>query len=165
MKIYLAADHAGYELKNVLSVWLRNQEYEVVDCGADTLDSADDYPVFVAEASRALSEDAAAGLETRAVVIGASGQGEAILANRFPGVRCALYYGAPTKEQIDASGKQLDMIASTRMHNDANALSLGARFVSEDEAKVAVQTWLDTPFAGEERHVRRIAMIESASRV
>lgn len=165
MKIYLAADHAGYELKNMLFSWLGGEGYEAVDCGADSLDMDDDYPAIVAKAARSLSADVAVGGDSRALVIGGSGQGEAMIANRFTGVRCALYYGAPAREQTDASGKQLDMIASTRIHNDANALSLGARFITDEEAKAVVQAWLTTPFAGEERHARRIAMIEAESRI
>ena len=94
-------------------------------------------------------------------VFGGSGQGEAMVANRFKGVRCALYYGAPSREQTDMVGKQLDMLASTREHNDANALSLGARFLTNDEAKDALKKWLARPFSGEERHKRRIEKIDT----
>src|SRR6185295_2504463 len=102
MKVYFAADHAGFELKNTLLNFVRGElNFDVEDCGALTYDAADDYPDLIALAARKLSEDAAQGLDSRAVVIGASGQGEAIVANRFPGVRCALYYGKPSHEQID----------------------------------------------------------------
>jgi ribose 5-phosphate isomerase B len=162
MKIYFAADHAGFELKNELMNYVRGElALEVEDCGAFTMDPADDYPLFIGAAAQKLSDDAKQGIESRAVVIGASGQGEAIAANRFKGVRCALYYGAPAGEQTDMSGKQLDMIASARQHNDANALSLGARFISVEDAKAVVKKWLETPFSGEERHARRIRAIDS----
>lgn len=160
MKIYVASDHAGFALKSMLVPFLKALGHDIEDCGAFEFDIADDYPPIVARAARKLSEDIAAGKESRAIVIGASGQGEAMVANRFPAVRCALYYGAPAKSQTDAAGRELDMIASTREHNDANALSLGARFLSESEAKETVQRWLETQFPGEERHVRRIKQID-----
>jgi len=93
-------------------------------------------------------------------VFGASGQGEAIAANRVPGVRAVVYY-APAGEQMDTAGKSLGMAASTREHNDANVLSLGARFLTEEEAKDAVKEWLQTSFSGEERHKRRIAQLDT----
>jgi ribose 5-phosphate isomerase B len=163
MKIYFAADHAGFELKNALIAYARDElNAEVEDCGALAYDKDDDYPQFIAIAARKLSADVAAGMDSRAVVIGASGQGEAIVANRFKGVRCALYYGAPAGVQKDMSGRELDMLSSTREHNNANALSLGARFLSLDEAKSAVKNWLFTTFPGEERHARRIRAIDAA---
>ena len=168
MKIYFAADHAGFELKNTLLAFVRDLhaqagelKYEVEDCGAFVNDPADDYPEIIARAARKLSADATNGLDSRAVIIGASGQGEAIVANRFKGVRCALYYGKPSREQTDMSGKQLSMLASTREHNNANALSLGARFLDADEAKEALKDWLSRGFSGEERHQRRIEKIDT----
>lgn len=160
MKVYFAADHAGFDLKNELLAHVRGLGHEAEDCGALTNDPADDYPEIIARAARKLSTDALAGRDARAIVIGGSGQGEAIVANRFKGVRCALYYGEPSRMQTDMGGKQLDMITSTREHNDANALSLGARFISNEEAKEAVQTWLALPFSGEGRHSRRIRQID-----
>lgn len=162
MKIYFAADHAGFDLKNELLTFTRGElGLEVEDCGAFVNDPADDYPDFISVAARKLSHDVQNNLDSRAVVIGASGQGEAIVANRFTGVRCALYYGAPSKEQTDMSGKQLNMLASTREHNDANALSLGARFLTREEAKKALSEWLKQPFSAEERHQRRIEKIDT----
>lgn len=164
MKVYFAADHAGFELKNTLLAYVRDElGHEVEDCGAFTLDNDDDYPVFISLAVRKLSADALSGKDSRAVVIGASGQGEAIVANRFKGVRCVLYYGEATRRQTDMSGRELDMLASARMHNNANALSLGARFLSIDEAKAALARWLSIPFSGEERHARRIKMIDEVA--
>lgn len=161
MKVYFASDHAGFETKNKLLKYVREElKYEVEDCGAFTYDSNDDYPGIIASAITRLSVDVAAGRESRAIVAGASGQGEAIVANRFPGVRCALYYGDPGSHQVDKSGKELDIIAGSREHNDANALSLGLRFLTCDQAKDAVALWLKTSFSGEARHVRRIAQIE-----
>jgi len=161
MKIYFASDHAGFELKNTLINFVRGElSCEVEDCGAFEPDPADDYPAFIAAAARSLASDVESGLESRAIVLGGSGQGEAMAANRFKGVRCALYYGEAPRKQRDAAGRELDVLSSTREHNDANALSIGARFVSVEEAKEAVRRWLATPFSGEERHVRRIGMLD-----
>ncbi|MBI2610876.1 RpiB/LacA/LacB family sugar-phosphate isomerase [Candidatus Kaiserbacteria bacterium] len=159
MKVYFAADHAGFELKNLLLEHVRTLGHEVDDCGAHTYDKDDDYPAIIASAARKLSQDIESGVESRAIVLGGSGQGEAMVANRFRGVRCALYYGK-AGEQTDATGKKLDVISSTREHNDANALSLGTRFLSVDEAKKVVERWLATPFSGEARHTRRIKQID-----
>jgi ribose 5-phosphate isomerase B len=163
MKVYFASDHAGFETKNALVEYVRSLGYEAEDCGALVLDKDDDYPPLIAGAARKLSADALAGLESRAIVAGASGQGEAMVANRFPGVRCALYYGAPNGKQTDNGGKELGMIESTREHNDANALSLGLRFLSLEEAKAVVEKWLSEPFSGEARHRRRIAEIDTVA--
>jgi ribose 5-phosphate isomerase B len=161
MKVYFAADHAGFEMKQALLNFVRGElGHEVEDCGAFALDPADDYPAIIGVAAHKLSLDAKRGLESRVIVLGASGQGEAMAANRFAGVRCAIYYGAPAKEQVDAGGKQLDMISSTREHNNANALSLGARFLSLEDAEAVVKKWLETSFSGEPRHARRIEALD-----
>jgi ribose 5-phosphate isomerase B len=161
MKVYFASDHAGFEIKNQLLAYVRDElGCEVEDCGAFSYDKDDDYPAIIASAAKKLSADVLAGKDSRAIVAGASGQGEAIVANRFKSVRCALYYGKTSREQTDMSGKQLDILASTREHNDANALSLGVRFLSFDEAKSAVKEWLAAPFSNEERHARRIKQID-----
>lgn len=163
MKVYLATDHGGFGLKNSLVEFVRSLGYEVEDCGALEHNTHDDYPPIIANAAKKLSADVLAGHDSRAIVIGGSGQGEAIVANRFKGVRCALYYGPASKSQNDMSGKSLDMLASTREHNNANCLSLGARFLSEDDAKNAVRIWLAAPFPGEERHLRRITQIDQVA--
>lgn len=157
MKVIFAADHAGFALKEALKPFVRSLGYEVEDVGAYSLDPNDDYVGFVQAAARAVSEDSE---HARAIVLGGSGQGEAFTANRFKGVRAVVYYGNPAQKQIDADGKELDMIASTREHNDSNILSLGARFISEEEAKDAVTRWLQTPFSGAERHARRNKKID-----
>ena len=149
MKVYFAADHGGFVLKNMLVDYARSLGAEVEDCGAYELDPADDYPMIIARAAEKLSKDASVGKESRAIILGRSGQGEAMVANRFPGVRCALYYGAHP-----------EVIAQARAHNDANALSLGADVVSADEAKEAIRAFLEAPFSGEERHARRNAAID-----
>ena len=164
MKVYFASDHAGFDAKNALVDYVRDHlGHEVEDCGALVNDPQDDYPAIIAAAARKLSEDVAAGKDSRAIVAGGSGQGEAIVANRFKGVRCALYYGDPGNQQVDASGKRLDILASTREHNDANALSLGLRFLTLDQAKEAVARWLAAPFPGDARHARRITQIDQVS--
>ena len=164
MKVYFATDHAGFEIKNALVAYVRNElKMEVEDCGAHAFDKDDDYPDFIAEAARKLAADIRVGKENRAIIAGASGQGEAMAANRFKGVRCALYYGPAAREQTDTGGKVLDLLASTREHNDANALSLGLRFLSLDEAKGAVKAWLGLGFSGEERHLRRIQKLDQLS--
>ncbi|MDO8561791.1 MAG: RpiB/LacA/LacB family sugar-phosphate isomerase [bacterium] len=159
MRIYFASDHAGYELKNTLVEFVRTLGHEVEDCGPEKFDANDDYPELIARAAHKLSADAMVGKDSRAIVIGASGQGEAMVANRMKGVRCALYYGE-AGAQKDMSGKELDMIASVREHNNANALSLGARFLSVPEAKEVVKKWLEMAFSGEERHARRVQQID-----
>ena len=167
VKIYFAADHAGFDLKTVLMQHVKESSpvlgviYEPVDCGAFELDKADDYPDFVGRAAKLLQDDVASGVESRAVVVGASGQGEAMAANRFPHVRCALYYGDPSKKQTDMSGHELDMLSSTRQHNSANALSLGARFLSADEAKSALMGWLTAAPTTEDRHLRRVGKLDA----
>ena len=147
MRIILGSDHAGFALKEVLIAYLRERGFEVEDKGPSSYDEADDYPDFTVPVARAVAEDATA----RGIIIGGSGQGEAIAANRIKGVRTTVYYGGNT-----------EVLRIAREHNDANVLSLGARFMSEDEAKEAVMLWLETPFAGAERHIRRINKIDAA---
>lgn len=161
MKIYFAADHAGFELKNALLAYVRDElGHEVEDCGALKYDAGDDYPTIINEGARKLSEDVRVGRDSRGVFIGASGQGEAMAANRHKDVRAALYYGPAPTSQRDIEGKELDMLASSREHNDANALVLAARFLSVDEAREVLKRWLSIPFPGGERHKRRIALLD-----
>lgn len=147
MKIYLGTDHAGFELKEKIKTWLDEWGYTYQDMGATKLDPDDDYPLYISAAARKVAEDPD---DARGIVLGGSGQGEAMVANRFPGVRAAVYYG---------DGKAADIPRLSREHNDANVLSLGARFLTDEEAKAAIQHWLLTPFSGEERHVRRLKQI------
>ncbi len=146
MTIYLASDHAGFALKETIHKSLKELEYDVVDLGAEKENPSDDYPEIIARAARNVSENP----ETdKAIIFGYSGQGEAIVANKFPSVRAVVF-----------DGGALDIITLSREHNDANVLSLGGRFVGENEAKEAVGLWLATAFSGDERHVRRIAQIK-----
>lgn len=155
MHIHLAADHAGFEMKEAIKAHIQAAGFQVEDHGAHVYEPEDDYPAIIARAARALSlhED------DRAILFGASGQGEAIVANKFPRVRAVVFYG-PAGTQIDAQGDAYGILESTRAHNDANALSIGARFVSVDTAKEGVLRWLSTEFSGEERHIRRIVDID-----
>jgi ribose 5-phosphate isomerase B len=163
MNVYLATDHAGFETKNALVAFLKSKGYDAIDCGPFAYDKDDDYPELIAIAARKLQEDVRQGIDSRAIVMGASGQGEAMVANRFRGVRCALYYGAPQTSQTDAAGKQLNMIQSVREHNNANCLSLGARFLSQEDIEQVVLEWLSIDFPREERHARRIDQIDIVS--
>lgn len=154
--VFFASDHAGYELKNVLLAFVRDElGYEVEDCGAHELNSEDDYTDFVSIAAKHVSENP---LQSRAIVLGGSGQGEAMCANRFPHVRAGVYYGNGGV-QTDAKGEELTLLKSLRLHNDANVLSLGARFMREEEAKDAVRVFLSAEYKDEERHTRRIAKL------
>ncbi len=144
--IYLASDHAGFELKEKLKAHLAGLGYSVEDCGAFSYDEKDDYPDFVFQAAKKLAES---GGKAKAIVLGGSGQGEAMAANRIASVRAAVLYEFNE-----------DIIRLSREHNDANVLSLGARFLSEEDAKKAVKLWLETEFSGDERHKRRIAKLD-----
>ncbi len=156
MRIYLAADHGGFALKEKLKPFVESLGHEIEDCGAFTMDMNDDYPLFVQAAARKVAADSGA----RGIVVGGSGQGEAFAANRIKGVRAVVYYGESTRKQTDADGKEIDMITSTREHNNSNVLSLAGRFLSEDEAKAAVKRWLEMPYDKAERHERRHKMLE-----
>jgi ribose 5-phosphate isomerase B len=142
MRVYLGSDHAGYELKNHLVEWLAGQGHEAVDCGPATYDGEDDYPPFVMHAAaRTVGDPGSLG-----IVVGGSGNGEAIAANKVTGVRAALAWSEETARLA-------------REHNDANVVSIGARMHAIDEATRFVEIFLTTPFSGVERHVRRIAML------
>jgi ribose 5-phosphate isomerase B len=153
--IYIASDHAGFELKSRIVRFLRDAGRDVEDLGPDSEDANDDYPDLI----RPLAEKVAADRGTIGIAIGASGEGEAIVANRVRGARAAVYYGG-NATQRDASGNTLTIVQSARAHNHANILSLGARFITEEEAKEAVRLFLDTPVSTDERHVRRVAKID-----
>jgi len=144
--IYLAADHRGFELKEKIKKWLSDWGYEFQDMGAFEYDKDDDYPDFISKAAEKVSQDPE---NSKAIILGGSGQGEAMVANRYKGVRAAVYYS-------DSE----EMIKMSREHNNANVLSLGASFLDEETAKKAIKLWLETPFSGEERHVRRINKID-----
>jgi ribose 5-phosphate isomerase B len=152
--IHIGADHAGFELKEALVNYLQKLNYEVVDHGAHFYDEYDDYPDFVAPVGAAVSDHPHG---VKGIVIGGSGQGEAMVVNQFPNVRAVVFYGNKIFQGSD-------IIKLSREHNDANVLSLGARFLTVSEAKSAVKEWLNTPFSGEYKHLRRIKKIERVLR-
>ncbi len=145
MKIYLAADHAGFELKETLKQHLSTKGFEVEDCGAYSFDPADDYPDFIIPAAQKVAEDPG----SLGIIMGGSGQGEAMAANRVKGVRAAVYYDGP-----------LDIIELSKTHNNANILSLGARFVRAEKAREVVDLWLGKTFEGG-RHQHRIEKLDT----
>ncbi len=152
MKIYVASDHGGFELKEKLKPFLESLGHEVEDCGAYELHTEDDYPDFITPCA----DNVVVHSGSFGVIIGASGQGEAMAANRVPGARAAVYYGEGKKPQTDSEWTVLGIVESSRAHNNANILSLGARFLTEQEAYDAVGRFLETPFLGDVRHIRRI---------
>jgi ribose 5-phosphate isomerase B len=145
MRVHLGSDHAGFELKQHLLDWLDAQGHEVVDHGALAYDPDDDYPPFCLSAAAAVAEhgDSRASL---GVVLGGSGNGEQMAANKVHGVRAALAWSEETA-------------ALAREHNDANVLSLGARMLAPDQAVRLVEVFLTTGFSGDSRHTRRIEML------
>ena len=145
MTNHLATDQAGLELKNSIKKYLIEKNYNVKDHGAHEYDALDDYPDFIFPCAKAVAKDA----ESRGIILGGSGQGEAMAANRVKGVRAAVFYNGPE-----------DIIKLSRQHNNANILSLGARFMSEKEIYKIIEIWFETDFeAG--RHQRRIDKLDS----
>ena len=156
--IFLSSDHAGFRPKSALLEHLPLLGYTVEDCGAFELDPEDDYPDFVTP----FAEKVAATPGSFGIVCGGSGQGEAMCANRVKGVRAAVFYGQmPVTEALDKEGgfseDGYDAVRLSRRHNNANVLSIGARFVSPADASEAVRTFLTTEYTADERHVRRLA--------
>ncbi len=144
MRIYLGSDHAGYELKTALIEWLAGAGHEPVDCGPESYHPDDDYPPYVMRAAQgAISDPGSLG-----IVIGGSGNGEQIAANKIPGVRAALAWTEETARLA-------------RQHNDANVLSLGAREYPVADAISFAKVFVQTPFSGEPRHARRIGQISA----
>lgn len=146
MRIHIATDHAGLEFSTVLQEHLRGAGHEVVDHGPTDYDPLDDYPSFCIAAALAVADDQAAGVEALGVVFGGSGNGEQIAANKVRGIRSALVWSQATAQLA-------------REHNDANVISIGARQHTVEEAVAFIDTFIATPFSGEERHARRIAQL------
>lgn len=153
MKIFIGTDHAGYVLKEKLVSSLKLQGYEVIDKGAFEYNENDDYPDFVVPVAQEVSKDPN---NTKGIILGSTGQGEAIAVNRFPHVRAVVFYGK-AKPVVD---NESDIIVRSREHNNANILSLSARYLTEDTMMEAVNLWLNTPFSFDERHVRRLTKID-----
>lgn len=160
MKVYLATDHTGFDIKEKAKAFLVGKGYEIEDCGALTFDSNDDYPPYIAEAAKkTVQTPGAAG-----IVFGGSGQGEEMTANKIKGARCAIFYSPAVPAQaIDVTGARsndpLEIIRLSRRHNDANVLSIGVRFLKEEDILSAITIFLETKFSGEARHIRRIDQI------
>jgi len=146
MRVHLGSDHAGLELKDHLLAWLVDQGHEVVDHGPFVHDALDDYPVFCLRAAEGVAAERAEGGDALGVVIGGSGNGEQMAANKVAGIRAALVWSEETA-------------VLAREHNDANVVSVGGRMHTLDEMTRFVEVFLATPFTGEERHVRRIGQL------
>ena len=144
MIIHIATDHAGLELKEKVKSYLSKLDYEVVDHGAYEYDALDDYPDFIFPCAEAVSNNP----NSKGIILGGSGQGEAMAANRVKGVRAAVFYNGPD-----------EIIKLSRQHNDANILSLGARFMSDHEMYKIIELWLSTDFESG-RHKRRIEKLD-----
>ena len=153
MKIFIGTDHAGYVLKEKLVSFLKLQGYEVIDKGAFEYNENDDYPDFVVPVAREISKDPDG---AKGIILGGTGEGEAIAANKFPHVRAIVDYGKAKPVVDDES----DIITRSRQHNNANILSLGARYFTEESMMSAVNLWLNTSFSKDERHIRRLAKID-----
>jgi ribose 5-phosphate isomerase B len=142
MKIAIGSDHAGFELKESIREMLEDEDYEVIDAGPFELNEHDDYPIYAAGVARLVSE----GKADRGILVCDSGIGVDIVANKFRGIRSALVH-------------DMELAKLTRQHNDSNVLCLGALFVDGIQAERVVRNWLDEPFSGAERHVRRLSEI------
>lgn len=144
--IYLASDHAGFALKEVVKRFLQESDEQFVDVGPHEYNQDDDYPDYIIPAAFFVAQSK----KNRGIIFGGSGQGEAIAANKVKGIRASVYYGGPS-----------EIVILSREHNNSNVLSLGARFMEPDEAKRIVGMWLATDFPMEERYHRRIAMVDN----
>ncbi len=147
MRVHIASDHAGFELKNYLAEALTQDGHEVVDHGPEAYDAEDDYPVFCIPAAEAVVADPG----SLCIVIGGSGNGEQIAANKVDGARAALAYN-------------LDTAKLGRQHNDANVIGIGGRMHTPEEALEMARVFLSTPFSGDPRHARRIALLADYER-
>jgi ribose 5-phosphate isomerase B len=146
MRIHVATDHAGLDLSKELQAHLRAGGHDVVDHGPQSYDPLDDYPSFCINAAIAVVADQAAGVESLGVIFGGSGNGEQMAANKVRGARAALVWSVPTAQLA-------------RQHNDANLIAIGARQHTVAEAELFIDTFIATPFSGDERHARRIAQL------
>lgn len=144
MRVHIGGDHAAYDMQRDLVAWLTQEGHEVVDHGPVDYDAQDDYPVFVLRAAQGVADDEG----SLGIVLGGSGNGEQMAANKVAGIRAGLAWTP-------------ELARLTREHNDARVLSLGARFLSLEEGREIVRAFLDTPFSGEERHQRRIDMVSA----
>lgn len=146
VRIYIGSDHAGFDLKEKLKPFIEKLGYNIKDLGNFVYDENDDYPDWISPVAKEVARNPE---NSKGIILGGSGQGEAIVANRISGIRAAVYYGGPEK-----------IITLSKEHNDANILSLGARFLTKAKAKKVIKLWLETPFSKEKRHERRIKKID-----
>lgn len=145
--VHLATDHAGFSHKESVRQWLVGEGFTVVDHGAFVVDAEDDFPLFIEPAAKAVL---VGGEEHVGIIFGGSGQGEAMAANRIGGVRATVYYGGPD-----------EIVTLSRQHNNANVLSIGARFVSANDAKRVIWLWLHTEFLGDKKYQRRNQQLDT----
>lgn len=148
--VHLASDHAGLAHKDAVRDWLQGEGVEVIDHGAHSFDAEDDFPDFISIGAQAVARDPA---RSRGIIFGGSGQGEAMMANRFLGVRATVFYGGPD-----------EIITLSRQHNDANVLSIGARFVSVDDTKRVIWLWLTAAPERAEKYDRRNRKLDALAR-
>ena len=145
MKIHIATDHAGLDLKNTIKEFLIDKGHDVTDHGAYEYDALDDYPDFIIPCAKAVADD----INSKGIILGGSGQGEAMAANRIKGIRAAVFYNGPD-----------EIVQLSRQHNDANILSIGARFMTEKQIYRIIKIWFETEYqAG--RHQKRIEKLDS----
>jgi ribose 5-phosphate isomerase B len=148
MKIYIAADHGGFQLKEQLISYLSEKGHEVEDMGNTSYDPGDDYPDFIIPLAEKVTKEMEEGRQVMGIILGRSGNGEAIAANKVKGARAAVCINE-------------EMARKAREHNDANILSLGADYLNEDLAKSMVDSFVNTGFSSEERHSRRVEKINN----
>lgn len=151
MVIHLATDHAGFSHKEAIKTWLQAEGFTIVDHGAGNYDDNDDFPDYISLAARAVSEKPAV---EKGIIFGGSGQGEAMVANRFPRIRAAVFYGG-----------DVSIVPLSREHNDANILSIGARFLDIAKTKEVIWTWLHTESLPDEKYQRRNQKLEAISKI
>jgi ribose 5-phosphate isomerase B len=153
MKIYIGTDHAGFGFKEKIVECLKGEGHEIIDKGAYEYDEHDDYPDFVIPVAQEICKDP----EARGIILGATGQAEAFTANKFPCVRAIVYYG----ESECVVDDEADIIVRSREHNNSNILSLGVRYLKEQDALSAITLWLKTPYSADERHIRRLGKVDA----
>lgn len=161
MKIAVTTDHAGFEALQELKTFIQSLGHEYVDFGPKSFDPDDDYPDFMFPAAKAVAN----GECEAGIILGGSGQGEAMAANRIKGIRCTLFYGpVVAKAAVDAEGTKSDdpyeIVRLSRQHNHANVLSLSGRFLDLNEMKQAIEIWLATPYSDAKRHARRVRKLD-----
>lgn len=161
MNVALTSDHTGYEQAKELRLYIESLGYSCKYFGPEKINKTDDYPKLVAPAA----ESVAKGECERGIILGGSGQGEAMAANRFEHVRCAVFYGpAVPRNIVDAEGDKshdpYEIVKLSRQHNDANMLSIAARFVGLEEMRHIIKLWLETEFSAKARHTRRITELD-----